>query len=84
MTKKIETEKADDGTEKIYTTQYTYNAFNKVEEIKEWLEGDQTTPPVITMFTYDFNGNLIFSRDGEKNEVTHQYDSLGRKEWTEQ
>ncbi|UCH95189.1 MAG: RHS repeat protein [Candidatus Aminicenantes bacterium] len=40
MTKKVETEKGDDGTEKTYTTEYTYNAFNKVEEIKEWINGD--------------------------------------------
>jgi YD repeat-containing protein len=84
MTKKVETEKGDDGTEKNYTTEYTYNAFNKVEEIKEWLEGDQTTPPVITTFIYDPSGNLICTKDGEKNVVTHKYDSFGRKEWTEQ
>jgi len=58
--------------------------FNKLEEIKEWLEGDQTTPPVITTFIYDPSGNLICTKDGEKNVVTHKYDSFGRKEWTEQ
>jgi len=84
MTKKIETEKANDGTEKTYTTEYTYNDFNKVGEIKEWLEGDQTTPPVITMFFYDAGGNLLGSKDGEGNIVAHKYDSLGRKVWTEQ
>jgi hypothetical protein len=69
MTKKVETEKADDGTEKNYTTEYTYNAFNKVEEIKEWLEGDQTTPPVITTFIYDPSGNLICTKYPRTNNL---------------
>jgi len=84
MTKKVETEKGDDGTEKTYTTEYTYNAFNKVEEIKEWLEDDQSAPPVITKFFYDPAGNLTGSRDGEGNVISHKYDSHGRKEWTKQ
>ncbi len=84
MTKKVETEKGDDGTEKTYTTEFTYNAFNKVEEIKEWLEDDQSAPPVITKFFYDVAGNLNGSRDGEGNVISHKYDSHGRKEWTKQ
>ncbi|MFC2141119.1 RHS repeat domain-containing protein, partial [Acidobacteriota bacterium] len=84
LTKKIESEIDPEGNIKTYKTEYTYNAFNKLEEIKEWLEGDESTPPVITTFTYDAAGNLIGTKDGEKNIVTHQYDSVGRKLWTEQ
>jgi YD repeat-containing protein len=81
MTKKIETEKGEGGTEQTYTTEYTYNSFNKVEIIKEIVAPDNT---IYTTFTYDEKGNLTGTKDAEGNIVTHKYDDLGRKIRTEQ
>jgi len=76
MTKKIETEKRPDGSEEAHTTEYKYNAFNKVEEIKENVD---TPLETTTTLTYDQQGNLSGSIDGEGNIISHKYDGLGRK-----
>jgi len=81
MTKKVETEKGSDGTEKTHTTEYTYNAVNKVEEIKETVGAGE---PAYTTFTYDEKGNLTGTKDAEGNTVSHKYDNSGRKTWTKQ
>ncbi|MFC2155802.1 RHS repeat-associated core domain-containing protein [Acidobacteriota bacterium] len=76
MTKKIETEKRPDGSEETHTTEYKYNAFNKVEEIKENVD---TSVEAVTTFTYDPQGNLSGTIDAEGNTISHKYDSVGRK-----
>lgn len=76
MTKKIETEKRPDGTAETHTTEYRYNAFNKTEEIKENVG---TPAEAVTTLTYDCQGNLDGSIDGEGNTISHKYDSLGTK-----
>jgi len=81
LTRKVETEKRQDGsgTEETHVTEYTYNAFNKIEKIRENAETDE---PFITTFTYDEKGNLSGTIDAEENIITHKYDKFGRKEWT--
>ncbi|NIN34178.1 MAG: hypothetical protein GTO60_03360, partial [Gammaproteobacteria bacterium] len=79
MTRMIETEVQADGTKKTYTTHYTYNAFNKIEEIKETV-GDGET--IYTTFTYDERGNLTGSKDAEGNTISHKYDNFGRRIWS--
>ncbi len=72
MTKKVETEKDANGNSQTHTTEYTYNAFNKVEEIKEIVG---TGEPAYTTFTYDEKGNITGTKDAEGNTVSHKYDS---------
>jgi RHS repeat-associated protein len=79
MTRMIETEVQADGTKKTYITHYTYNAFNKIEEIKETV-GDGET--IYTTFTYDERGNLTGSKDAEGNIISHRYDNFGRRIWS--
>ncbi|MDQ1352772.1 MAG: hypothetical protein QG657_3078, partial [Acidobacteriota bacterium] len=81
MTKKVETEKDSNGNTQTHTTEYTYNAFNKVEEIKEIVGAGE---PAYTTFTYDEKGNLTGTKDAEGNTVSHKYDDAGRKTWTKQ
>ncbi|MCK4764249.1 MAG: RHS repeat protein, partial [Candidatus Aminicenantes bacterium] len=79
MTKKIETEKGAEGAEQVTTTEYRYNDFNKIEEIKE---NAFTPDEAITIFVYDVRGNLSGSKDGAGNTISHGYDDLGRRIWT--
>ncbi|MCP4147125.1 MAG: hypothetical protein GY757_05185, partial [bacterium] len=63
--KKIEYEKKEDGTFETYTTGYKYNAFDQVEEIKEY--DNELAEPLITVFIYNDMGKLNNIRDSEGN-----------------
>jgi RHS repeat-associated protein len=76
MTRKLEKEKAADGTFAEYTTKYEYNAFNKVEKLTENLG---TPQEALTTFLYDERGSLSGSIDAEGHKIYHEYDLFGRK-----
>jgi RHS repeat-associated protein len=76
MTRKVEKEKAADGTFAEYTIRYVYNAFNKVEKLTENVG---TAQEALTTFFYDERGNLTGSIDAEGHKIYHEYDQFGRK-----
>ena len=76
MTRKVEKEKAADGTFSSYETKYEYNAFNKVEKLTENLG---TPQEALTTLFYDEMGNLTGSIDAEGHKIYHEYDPFGRK-----
>ncbi|MFC2146740.1 hypothetical protein ACFLRT_05195, partial [Acidobacteriota bacterium] len=80
ISKKIEHEKKEDGTFETYTTGYKYNAFDQVEEIKEY--DGQLAEPLTTIFIYNAMGKLNNIHDSEGNTTTLDYDTFGRKKKT--
>jgi RHS repeat-associated protein len=72
-TRVVETVKSADGEKtETYETKYEYNAHNKLEKIID--------PQLFeTEFYYDQMGNLKGSKDAEVNNITHEYDALGRR-----